>query len=60
MVEQTPSAFIRTVRLKRAAELLRTGRYSVGEVADLTGFPNRRSFAKYFREAFGMLPSLYH
>lgn len=60
VVEQTPSAFIRTVRLKRAAELLRTGRYSVGEVADLTGFPNRRSFAKYFREAFGMLPSLYH
>ena len=59
-VGRSPKEFIRTVRLKRAAELLREGSRSVGEVCDLVGFANRKSFAKFFRESFGVLPSQYH
>ena len=58
-VGRSPKEFIRIVRLKRAAELLRKGGRSVGEVADMVGFNNRKSFAKYFRESFGVLPSKY-
>ena len=56
---KSPKDFIRTVRLKKAAELLRSGKYNVGETADMVGFSNRKSFAKFFKEAFGTLPSNY-
>ena len=59
VVSKSPTEFMRTVRLKRAAELLRTEKYTVGEVSDMTGFPNRKAFAKYFKDAFGVLPSQY-
>ena len=59
VVSQSPTEFMRTVRLKRAAELLRTEKYTVGEVSDMTGFPNRKAFSKYFKDAFGVLPSQY-
>ena len=58
-IGKPPKDFMRTVRLKRAAELLRTGKYNVSEVADMVGFSNRKSFAKFFKEAFGILPSKY-
>ena len=58
-VGKSPLEFMRTVRLQRAAELLRSGEYQVGEVSDMTGFSNRKNFARYFREAYGVLPSQY-
>lgn len=59
-IGKPPKEFIRTVRLKKAAELLRSGKYNVGEAADMVGFSNRKSFAKFFKEAFGVLPSKYN
>lgn len=56
---QTPADFIRTVRLKSAAELLRTGRYTVAEVAYRTGFASPQNFSKHFKTMFGQLPSAY-
>ena len=54
-----PSEFIRSIRLKRAAQLLSQGQLSVSEVADRVGFNTPRYFSNYFREAFGVTPSQY-
>jgi len=52
-----PSEFIRSIRLKRAAQLLLKSQLSVGEVADKVGFNTHRYFSKYFKEAYGVTPS---
>lgn len=56
---QTPADFIRTIRLKYAAQLLKTGNLTVSEVCDKTGFATPQNFTKRFREMFGVLPSQY-
>ena len=55
----TPVAFMRNVRLQRAAALLKEGEKSVNEVADITGFGSPSYFAKCFKKAYGILPSEY-
>ncbi len=55
----TPSEFIRTLRLKRAAQLLEQGNYPVAEVSEMVGFKTQRYFSNYFKVAFGVLPSQY-
>lgn len=56
---QTPKDFIRSIRLKRAAQLLRDTDLSISEIADQVGFSTPRYFAKVFRETFGTIPSQY-
>lgn len=56
---ETPADFIRTVRLKQAAKLLREGRMNVSEVCYATGFNSPQNFSRHFREMFGVLPSQY-
>lgn len=58
IVGQSPSLFIRTIRLKRAAQLLQQG-MSVSEVTDMVGFNTPKYFIKHFKEKFGMTPSKY-
>ena len=55
----TPVAFMRNVRLQRAAVLLKEGKLSVNEVAEITGFGSPSYFAKCFKKAYGVLPSEY-
>lgn len=56
----TPSEFIRTVRLKRAAQLLKSDpNLTVAEVSDMVGFNTQKYFSKYFKEMFGVSPSQY-
>ncbi len=55
----TPSEFIRLIRMRHAARLLREGKYGVSEVAYRVGFNNPRYFSKYFREMYGVIPSQY-
>jgi DNA-binding response OmpR family regulator/anti-sigma regulatory factor (Ser/Thr protein kinase) len=55
----TPSEFIRTLRLKRAAQLLEQGNYPVAEVSEMVGFKTQRYFSNYFKSTFGILPSHY-
>lgn len=57
--ESTPVAFIRNIRLKHAAELLKEGTLSVNEIAEQTGFSSPSYFTKCFKKEFGMLPSEY-
>lgn len=56
---KTPIEFIRVIRLKRAAQLLRESQKNVSEIAYQLGFNNPKYFSKYFKDEFGVLPSVY-
>lgn len=56
---KTPIEFIRIIRLKRAAQLLRESQQNVSEIAYQLGFNNPKYFSKYFKDEFGVLPSVY-
>lgn len=49
-------AFVRHVRLKRSAEMLRTTQKSVGSIAKETGFASRSHFSQSFSAEFGATP----
>lgn len=51
--------YLRRLRLERAAELLRTGRYNVTEAALAVGYSSLSHFSQAFREHFGCCPGLY-
>jgi transcriptional regulator GlxA family with amidase domain len=54
-----PNAFIRNLRLKRAAQLLREPRMTVTEITYAVGFSDLKHFRAIFREHFGVLPGEY-
>ncbi len=54
---KTPVDCIRTIRLKRAVQLLQKSKLSIANVAYEVGFNNAAYFAKVFKEEFGVLPS---
>jgi len=56
---KTPIEFIRVIRLKRAVQLLRESQLHVSEVAFEVGFNNPKYFSRYFKDEFGVLPSVY-
>jgi len=49
----------RSIRLKKAADLLMTEQYSVQEVAEMVGFNDTATFRKRFTEQYGTTPSQY-
>ncbi len=55
----TAVEFIRSIRLKRAANLLEQKKLSVKEVAGMVGFEDIEYFRKSFRKQFGINPSEY-
>ncbi len=59
LVGQTANAFVRTIRLKRAAQLLAKDRYSVNEVMYEVGFIDAKYFRSCFKKEFGITPSDY-
>ncbi|WP_448701268.1 two-component regulator propeller domain-containing protein [Mucilaginibacter sp. AW1-3] len=56
LTNQTGIEFIRTVRIKRAAQLLAQGQLTVNEVAYMVGFMDVDYFRKCFKEHFGYTP----
>lgn len=54
---QNPSHFIRSVRLKYAAELLKQSHHSIKEVSFKSGFNSTAYFSKTFKEMFQMTPN---
>ena len=56
---QTPTDFIKNIRLKKAAELLKEGGLTVVEVAYTVGFNTPSYFTKSFKKMFGVLPTQY-
>lgn len=53
---RTPGHAIRELRLKYAAEELRTTRRPIGGIAESCGFSNMFSFSRAFRNRFGVSP----
>ena len=51
---------VRGVRLKRSAELLRTKKYSVQEVAEMVGYNDIPTFRKHFVDFYGTTPSTFN
>jgi transcriptional regulator GlxA family with amidase domain len=56
---KSPIEFIRSIRLKRAAQLLEKSGKTVAEVAYEVGFNNPKHFTKFFKEEFRVTPSQY-
>ncbi|MDE6986524.1 MAG: response regulator, partial [Bacteroides acidifaciens] len=57
---QTPNEFILTIRLKKAAWLLKHEQYlSITEVSDRTGFSSQRYFSRCFKDMYGISPLYY-
>ena len=57
---QTPNNFVKTIRLKRAAQLIKTRKFNIGEVAQNVGFKDTKYFGKCFKEQFGTSPTKYN
>jgi AraC-like DNA-binding protein len=51
--------YLRNLRMERAAELLRSGRYNVTEAATEVGYSSLSHFSKAFCETIGCCPVLY-
>lgn len=58
-VGQSPYQYVLAARLKRAAELLRSGHHSVAEAALTAGFPDAGRFTAQFRRWAGCTPGQY-
>ena len=56
---KTPIEFIRVMRLKRAAQLLKKTKLTIAEVAYEVGFNNPKLFTRHFKEEFQLTPSQY-
>ncbi|MCC8038963.1 MAG: response regulator [Bacteroidales bacterium] len=60
LLGETPNDLLRIYRLNRAASLLMTREYTVGEVSDMTGFGNQSHFSALFKKHFGVSPRNYN
>jgi len=55
----TPGAYLASVRMKKAEELLKTTRWTIQRIASEVGVPDANYFVKVFKRAYGMTPSAY-
>jgi signal transduction histidine kinase/ligand-binding sensor domain-containing protein/DNA-binding response OmpR family regulator len=54
-----PIEFIRELRIKRAAQLLKAGEYNVSQITYMVGMSDSRYFSKCFKKVYGVTPSEY-
>lgn len=54
---QSPTDFIRTIRMGQALKLLQEGKYSVTEVSELCGYSTSKYFSTVFKQFYGKSPS---
>ncbi len=59
MIQQSPVAFIRSIRLHRAAAMIAKKECSISDIAEQTGFGSVSYFSKCFQKEFGCKPSEY-
>jgi len=56
---QSSSEFIRTIRIKKAEELMRTSNYLITEIIFMVGFSDPKYFRTCFKKQYDMTPSEY-
>jgi signal transduction histidine kinase/DNA-binding response OmpR family regulator len=54
-----PNVFFKNYKLNRAVELMKENKYSLAEIADITGFSTASHFSTSFKKQFGSTPSQY-
>lgn len=54
---ESPTAYVRRLRLARAGHKLRMGAVDIGEVALYAGYETHTAFSKAFKQHFGLSPS---
>ena len=59
LIDQSTSQFIKSIRLQRAADLLKANSGSVSEIAFQTGFKSAAYFTSTFKKQFGISPGAY-
>ncbi|MDP4225419.1 MAG: DNA-binding response regulator, partial [Bacteroidota bacterium] len=59
LTNQNPSEFVRIIRLKQAAYLLKQNKLNISEVAYAVGFNSHQYFTNCFQNYFGMSPTEY-
>jgi AraC-like DNA-binding protein len=55
----TPAEYIKSRRLHKSCELLKSTNLPVGKIAQLCGIPDYNYFSKIFKRQFGVSPRLY-
>lgn len=56
---KTANDFVKSIRLKKACQLLLENRYTVYEIAYKIGYENSKYFSREFKKEFGCTPSEY-
>ena len=56
---QSANEFIRTIRLKRAAQMLEQNQLTIAEITYEVGFNDLQYFRECFKKQFGATPSEY-
>lgn len=59
LTDQAPGDYVRLIRLKRAMQLLKEQKYTITEVAEMTGFSDAKYFREVFKKHFNVSPSQY-
>ena len=58
-LKMTPLEYLKELRFRKAAEMLREGGFSISQVAWATGFNDSHYFSRAFKQRFGKTPSEY-
>ncbi|WP_026309696.1 two-component regulator propeller domain-containing protein [Niabella aurantiaca] len=59
LTDMSVNDFIKSIRLKKAAQLLQLKTYSINEISLMVGFYDRKYFSKEFKKQFGTTPREY-
>jgi signal transduction histidine kinase/CheY-like chemotaxis protein len=59
MTGKTPNELVRSMRLKRAAQLLETGHLTISQICNKVGFKSQKYFVKTFKSEYNTIPSKY-
>ena len=59
VIDTTPVEYLKLFRLRKAKEMLETGKWSVSDVAYDVGFNDPKYFSICFKEQYGQAPNVF-